>query len=207
MPVKAVVYVLLASLALIPACGDSDETNETGGSLDADEITRSFESAFAVEADGDVTVDHSDTAELRVVELNQPDVSALRFFSIGLDQPVVTDSGTAIRFAVDLAGDYEGPGHYEISAAGETTLPSVDPDSLDPNPAASGLSKVFLEFNPEGNPLEDPALSSETQIFDKLARACTLDVGDGGDSGRLECPELSDAEGNTIALTVTWEAA
>ena len=168
-------------------------------------MSRLVPSRLSVTVDGDTSFDFEDDVELRVVTIDLADEKSLKFLSVGMEKLRTLEGGAAFRIAFDLVGAYRGPGDYEIPAVGgQVTAPSIDPRNPDPNAAASGLSRVYLTYNRGGDPTKKPETAAAMQLFENPVAPCDLSVGKNGESGRLECPEVADANGQIVSIEMEW---
>lgn len=198
----------LSLVLVIGACGGGgSDDNPQSEPLDPDEVSRAVPSRLAVDVSGDVQFSFEGETDLRVVTINDPDISDLSFLSVGIEPFADLQDAGVFRIAFDLVGTFRGAGQYELPAAGEATTPSVDPENPDPDATLSGLSKVYLTYNSEGDPTENPEFAVALQSFENAVQPCDLRVeNDEGQSGRLECPEVATATGETVSITMEWEA-
>ncbi|HVM41694.1 MAG TPA: hypothetical protein VM618_13045, partial [Acidimicrobiia bacterium] len=190
--VRAALALLLLTAVAVGCSDDGDGSGEgaTPSTLDPDEVSRLVDGHLTTDVSGAVEFSFDRDVPLRVVTINAPDVSALTFFNVGIEQFQQVDGEGAFRIAVDLAGSYDGPGEYEIPAAsGAVTTPSVDPENPDPNAAVSGLSKPLLTWSPDGDPTQNPDAARTAQLFDRALESCQLRIGPAGESGDLRCPK------------------
>jgi hypothetical protein len=184
-----------------------DKTEQIGD-VDPNEMSRLVDGTLNVDVEGAATVSFRRKVPLRVVSINNREISTLKFLSVGIHDMYPAAAGATFRIAFDLAGDFDGAGRYELPAAGQVTVPSANPDATDPNAAASGLSKVYFTYSPEGDPTKSKEAALALQSFENAVEPCELEVKDDrGESGRLECPEVVDAKGNTVSITMEWEKA
>lgn len=201
--------LLLATLGV--ACNGDDGGENGGGdpqpeSLDADDVSRLVDGHLTTDVSGAVEFRFDEDVPLRVVTIDAPEISALTFFSVGIEQFRSVEDGGAFRIAIDLAGTYDGPGEYEIPAAtGAVTTPTVDPENPDPGPAVAGLSKVILTWSPDGDPMDNPEAARTAQLFDRATEPCRLRVGSNGESGDLSCPAVANGAGDQVSISMEWE--
>lgn len=209
---RSLVLVLVAFAVGVTACssggGKSTDTNASRvGEFEEGEISRAEPGHLSVEVSGDLDFEYEDDVDLRIVVIQHPEVTAVRFLSVGIEQLKPLPDGTAFRIAFDLAGVFDGAGRYELPAAGETVSPpvSTDPD----NPGASavqGVSKPYLIYSPKGL-TENPADVAAVRSFENALKPCELDVDrDDGGKGTLECPDVTDTAGEgRISFRMEWE--
>lgn len=207
----------LVTLAAVTACGgsgdESDRSNEGAGTatetttqeigdFEQGEISRSSPGHLRVEVRGDVAFEWDENVNLRIVVIEHPEVTAVRFLSVGIEQLQSLEDATAFRVAFDLAGVFDGAGDYELPKAGETRA-GPDPGAA----VAAGVSKPFLIYSPKGQVESDPTAVAELRSFENALQPCALEVReDDGGAGTLECPEVADSFGEgRIALRMEWE--
>lgn len=119
----------------------------------------------------------------------------INLLSIGFDELQEYEAGGWFRFAFDLVGEYAGPGGYVIRAG-------------DDEARASGpLSSAFLvaaQLRDRDGELVRENLASVAH-YGTVLEDCALEVGEDERAGTLDCPQLSDADGNVVSLHVAWE--
>lgn len=177
------------------------------GLLAGEEVSKAVPGHLRLSASGAVSIDYDEDVELRIVVIDNEEVTPIKFVSVGIEKLLPLPSGDAFRVAFDLTGGYEGAGAYELPAIGEVGHPgeNLDPDNPDANAAGRGLSKPYLTYSPDGLIDENPAAAATAVSFENPLRACTLEItADDASEGRLECPEVADATSATVAFTMEW---
>lgn len=190
---------------------EAEEEEHTAPTLDPEEISRSIPAHLEVEVDGALSFTYDEEVPLRVVVINDPDVTPIRFLSVGLEELKPLGEGVSFRLAFDLAGLYDGPGRYELPAAGGGPPPErLDPESPDPNAAAEGISNVYLTYleresgDEAGEGTPGPDSIKRANQFENVAEPCTVEVGPEERTGSLECPEVVGAGGETVSIRMEW---
>lgn len=201
---------VLAGLLFLGACRQASKEPTGAGSLNPDEVSRLEASHLKVTVSGPVSFTWEDDVDLRIVVVNDPEVTSLRFLSVGIHDMKALEGGAQFRIAFDLAGRYGGPGTYQLPAIGgaPATLPSVDPRNPDPNPAAEGLSRIYLTyFKLKAD--ADGGGSASIEVahqFENVLEPCALEVGKNEQSGKLSCPRVADAKGTTVNVVMEWRS-
>jgi hypothetical protein len=199
------------------ACGDgggtATTTNTTSAStatsapagIDPDEVSRAVQGRVVVRVSGSQDFEFEGDVDLRLVFIDEPEVSALRFLSVGTERyhPTGRDSGH-FQVAFDLVG-FRGARTYELPAIGGATVPTVDSDNPDANAAAAGFSRPYLRVTPSGDPAEDREALRDLVTYENPLTPCTLEVTDAGRSGTLHCEELAAADPDSVVtLDMRW---
>lgn len=185
--------------------GRDEETSKRARGLDPARVSKVVPARLRVSVEGRVSFTYDDRVDLRVVTINDPKLSSLRFLSVGIEQPKVLPGGPAFRVAFDLAGAYRGAGTYELPAVGGDRTPaSLDPGNLDPSALTQTFSKVYLYYWKRGDPTQSPRSAASVQAFENLLEPCRLEVGTDARSGKLTCPAVAGAGGETVSLTMEW---
>lgn len=132
----------------------------------------------------------------RVGKLGTP----VNLFSAGFTEPVRLPDEPTLRFrwAVELLDAYDDkPGDHVIQ-------PTV--------PGAAGVSSAFVVVLRVNDAARDKLVVHDwgevesLRYYDHVRQPCTLHIGDDESEGRLHCPELATAEGETVAATIEWSA-
>jgi len=181
--------------------GTSTQAEEIGDAAEG-EISRSEPGTLRVTVGGDLTIEYEQEIALRIVVIRHPEVTAVRFLSVGIEQLQDLEDGTAFRVAFDLAGVFDGKGSYELPAVGTSVADPSDPGSA----VAQGVSKPFLIYSPSGQPGDDPQAIAGVRSFENAIKACDVQVTeDDGGAGTVDCPELTDTRGNgRVSLHMEW---
>lgn len=188
-----------------PTSGQHQQRQTNVGPLDPNEVSKSLPSRLKVTVRGDVSLAYDATVNLRVVTINKPEVTELRFLSVGIEDVKKLSDGRAFRIAFDLVGDWRGRGRYALPAVGRATVASVDPNTPDPNAAGRTLSRVYLTYFPLGDPASSAEAAKAGVSFENVLEACAVRVDDGGArSGKLDCPKVADAKGQTVSIAMEW---
>lgn len=167
----------------------------TDGS-DADDTRRRNEEELPIEltvklrGDLRVTLERQTvTSRLILVESSDPELASSRVFGIETAEPVkVGDNALIVGFALL---PYEGEGEYRIK-------PGPDPDDQkkdEPPKPESGIRVVWWKD-----------VNGEPEQFLRRGKECKVEVEDGGDSGKLSCPDITDDTATRhFSLDVTWK--
>lgn len=211
--------VLVAAIAVsgLAACGDDGDSAASGSSsstslgnpISEEEVSKLIPSHLAVKVRGDVTIDWEEDIDLRIVVIDNDDVTPVKFVSVGVEKLQPLEGGDAYRVAFDLTGGYDGKGTYELPAIGSVGNPAeeFDPDNPDPNAAGRGLSRPYLTYSRDGLIDENPAAASTIVSYENPIKPCTLKIdADDATAGSLVCPEVADATASTISIEMRWEA-
>ena len=216
-------HIALAAAALAvvfgAGCGGGAETGDPasaattstagaeGNLLEGDEVSKVVPGRIKVEATGALNISYEQNVDLRIVVINDEDVTPIKFVSVGIEKLLPLPDGDAFRIAFDLTGGYEGAGDYELPAIGEVGNPAeeLDLENPDPNAAGRGLSKPYLTYSPDGLIDQNPAAATTAVSYENPIKPCKLTIGaDDATEGRLDCPEVADATTSTIAFTMEW---
>lgn len=194
--------------------GQDPGTNATATTspnpLSNEEISRLLPGHLRIDVTGDVSFTYDEDVDLRIVVINDEDVTPIKFVSVGIEQLQKLPDGDAFRVAFDLTGDYDGEGEYVLPAIGSVGNPAeeLDPDNPDANAAGRGLSKPYVTYSPEGTIEDNPAAAATAVSYENPIEDCTLVIGaDDATAGSLECPKVADASGNIVGFTMEWDKA
>lgn len=212
---KRAAMVALGIVLIGAACStDGDGQSTTSGSggasqeigeADPGEVSRSEPGHLRVTVEGDLSIEFSEDVDLRIVVIRHPEITVVRFLSVGIEQLQSLPDGTAFRVAFDLAGAFDGEGSYTLPAVGSTAANPDDPGAV----VAQGVSKPFLIFSPGGLVTDNPEALGAIRSFENALEECAVEVTeDDGGAGSVDCPEVTDAEGNgQIRLHMEWATA
>lgn len=171
------------------------ESTEEQGDLDR---SREFEAVVRAEVTGAATFVWEGRQTVALTRVGAPDLEA-NMLAAGFLEPQVVDGEPEKRFrwGFELFDQYaDEPGTFQITgaAAGEQKLRDA------------ALLVYVVAKDPSKPQLQDWAEVESYQEFNQVRRACTLQIGPAEATGTLECPELASAEGDTVAIKITWTA-
>ena len=192
----AMVAVLLVALVAGGCGGGDDDASKEERAFDTKPLSRSVAVQLEVEATGDMVVQYDQPAQLRVVTF-RPSRRDLSLLSVGIEGFKPLADGSQFRFALDVAGRYDGPGTYAIAPPATGGVQS--------SPDLSNALLMLVQLKDPKAPLSDTNVAGALR-FDRPASACTVELEDDRTSGTLTCPKLGDETGKTVNLRVHWRA-
>ena len=182
---SVVVVAVLAAVA--SACAPEPGPTEEPSPAPTDAGTATPVAAnVSVVLGGAVQLSVQREAGMLVTETGGADSPASRrLLSAGVAPPLDVD-GRRLSVAFALRpGTWTGPGRYELTD---------EPDEGAPASSADVVSVELMRTEP-----------AELVVFTRLARPCSVELGEHGFTGRLECPQLEGERGAAVSLVFTWE--
>jgi len=127
---------------------------------------------------------------IRLVEIYQgKNPTTIYFLSVSAAENLMLPDGRTVLYSADLApGLYRGPGSYELSDKGGTTIAGVE--SL-----GSGAYVQVARGEPD----------AVFGRFDQFDQPCSLSVTTEARTGTVRCPALLDADRRMVSLVWSWE--
>lgn len=190
---RGLLALALGLVPLLAACGGDDDLSapireEHPGPGFTDRTVRV---RLAMEVSGAEELSLDTETILQTIEIVGSEVPRITWFlSVSAAEIVELPDGRRLQFSADLTpGLYEGPGSYTLTEEGAVEVEGQQ------SPLGSGAYVQFLRLDPE----------TSTRRFDRFAEPCTIEVDKDQRRGRVECPSLADAEGETVSLTWSWE--
>ena len=192
---RLVAVAMLVVGLVAGACGGGDDA-PAKPAFDTKPLSRSVPVQLEVRATGANEVRFEQRTAVRIVTF-RPEKRDLSLLSVGIEgfQPLA--DGSQFRFALDVAGRYDGPGRYTIA-----------PPAASGAKVGSDLSNALLMLVQLKDPKAPLSASNVAGAlrFDRPSSACTVELEPDRSSGSLTCPELADQTGKTVNLRVHWRA-